>query len=66
MRYAMITRHRREFPLRLMCRVLDVAVSGYYAWCKRPPSLRALADEVLMARVRCIFADVIRHLKFPS
>lgn len=53
----MITRHRREFPLRLMCRVLEVAPSGYYAWRKRPPSLHALADAVLMARVRCIFAD---------
>jgi transposase InsO family protein len=57
MRYAVITRHRREFPLRLMCRVLEVAPSGYYAWRNRAPSLHALADELLMARVRCIFAD---------
>jgi putative transposase len=57
MRYAVITRHRRAFPLRLMCRVLEVAPSGYYAWRKRSPSLHAIADELLMARVRLVFAE---------
>jgi putative transposase len=52
MRYAVITRHRGEFEVRLMCRVLDVAASGYYAARKRPPSWHALMDEVLMAHVR--------------
>lgn len=50
----MITRHRREFQVRLMCRVLEVAPSGYYASLKRPPSWHALIDEILMARVRII------------
>lgn len=54
MRYAVITRHRREFELRLMCRVLEVSPSGYYASLKRPPSWHALIDEVLMAHVRII------------
>ena len=57
MRYAVITRHRREFQLRLMCRVLEVSPSGYYASRKRPPSWHALIDEVLMARVRIIHAE---------
>jgi putative transposase len=47
-----ITRHRCEFPVRLMCRVLEVTPSGYYAAVKRPPSWHALMDEVLMAHVR--------------
>ncbi len=50
----MITRHRGEFEVRLMCRVLEVSPSGYYASLKRPPSWHALIDEVLMARVRII------------
>lgn len=53
----MITRHRDEFALGLMCRVLDVAPSGYYAWRKRSPSLHALANEVLMARVRLVHQE---------
>jgi len=57
LRYAVITRHRGEFQVRLMCRVLEVAPSGYYASLKRPPSWHALIDEVLMARVRIIHAE---------
>ncbi len=52
MRYAVITRHRGEFEVRLMCRVLEVSPSGYYASRKRPPSWHALIDELLMAHVR--------------
>ena len=57
MRYAVITRHRDEFPVRLMCRVLAVSTSGYYASRKRPSSWHALIDEVLMARVQIIHED---------
>ena len=57
MRYAVIARHLREFEVRLMCRVLEVSPSGYYASRKRPPSWHALIDEVLMARVRIIHAE---------
>lgn len=35
-----------------MCDVLDVAPSGYYAWRKRAPSARAIADERLLLNVR--------------
>ena len=57
MRYAVITRHRDEFQVRLMCRVLEVSPSGYYVSLKRPPSWHALIDELLMARVRIIHAE---------
>ena len=57
MRYAVIARHVGEFEVRLMCRVLEVSPSGYYASRKRPPSWHALIDEVLMARVRIIHAE---------
>ena len=53
----MITRHRGEFTLRLMCRVLDVSPSGYYAWRQRSPSLHALADELLLLRIRIAHAE---------
>ena len=57
MRYAVITRHRGEFALRLMCRVLEVSPSGYYAWRRRSPSVHAVADAALLARVRLTFQD---------
>jgi hypothetical protein len=40
-----------------MCRVLEVAVSGFYAFLKRPLSWRALIDELLMAHLRKAIAE---------
>jgi putative transposase len=57
LRYAVITRHRDEFKVRLMCRVLEVCPAGYYASLKRPPSWHAVIDELLVARVRIIHAE---------
>jgi len=37
-----------------MCRVLRVSSSGYYAWLKREPSERSLADAELLGKVRKI------------
>ena len=45
------------FPVRAMCRVLQVSPSGYYAWSDRPPSRRAIEDAVLVERIRTIHAD---------
>lgn len=56
MRYACIARHHGECPLRLMCEAVQVSPAGYYAWRKgTTPSQRAVADEVLMAKVRVSF-----------
>ena len=52
MKYACITLYHGAFPVRLMCRVLEVAPSGYYAWRKRPTCAHAIADERLLLHVR--------------
>ncbi len=41
MRYAWIDQQRDCYPLKLLCRVLQVARSGYYAWRRREPSRSA-------------------------
>jgi putative transposase len=51
-KYACIALHRGAFPVRLMCRVLAVAPSGYYAWRRRPTCAHAIADERLLLHVR--------------
>lgn len=43
-------------PVSVACRTLGVSCSGYYAWARRPPSQRALADAVLTERIRTIHA----------
>ena len=55
MRCAVIARHRDEFPVRLMCRVLEVSVAGFYAYLQRPEPWCAVIDDVLMAQVRLAF-----------
>ena len=50
----MIERRRNHYPVRLMCRLLKVSASGYYAWRKRPESARAERDRELMPRIRRI------------
>lgn len=40
-----------------MGRVLQVSVSGYYAWRKRPHSARAQTDAVLVEHIRRVHAD---------
>ena len=52
MRFQFIEDHRDEFPVRLMCKVLEVSTSGYYAWRDRPPSKREMANRVLTAKIK--------------
>lgn len=55
MRYQFIADHQHESPRALMCRVLSVSVSGYYAWCKRPQSQHARSDAELAEHVKIVF-----------
>lgn len=65
MRYRFIKEHAREFAVHLMCQALEVSRSGYYAWCKRPPSERALSDEELLVHIREIFHENRRTYGYP-
>jgi putative transposase len=51
-KYRFITTQARHYPIRLMCRVLGVSASGYYAWCQRRPSQRQQANRKLVERIR--------------
>lgn len=38
--------------MRTMCRLYEVSPSGYYAWARRPSSLRTLDDQQLLQKIR--------------
>lgn len=57
MRYRAIRRCRSDFPVRLMCRCLEVSPSGYYSWEQRLQSARKVDNERLLVRIREIHTD---------
>ena len=65
MKYACIARHQGEFFVRLMCRVLAVSRSGFYAWQRRPPSARGRQDQGLLVAVRAAYRKSRRTYGAP-
>jgi transposase InsO family protein len=63
--FKFIDDHRREFRIDLMCRVLGVSRSGYYAHLRRPTSARKVANEVLWGHVRGVFEESGRTYGSP-
>jgi putative transposase len=55
MTYQFMAEHRHDYPITLMCRVLEVSVSGYYAWSKRLPSQHSREDAQLAEQVKTAF-----------
>ena len=60
MRFAFVRGHRGRFPLRLMCRLLEVSPAGYYAWVRRPMSRRSERQMKLTEQIR----EAHRHGRF--
>lgn len=56
MRYRFVQEHSPQFPLALLCRVLQVSSSGYYAWRKRPERVRQRANRALVVQIRAAHA----------
>lgn len=52
MRYAFIQNHREAFPVNLMCQVLEVGKSGFYAWLRRPESPRTRVNRQLIETIK--------------
>ena len=53
------------YSIAMMCRLLEVSTSGYYAWRRRTTSQRARADAVLLVRIREIHAASLRTYGAP-
>ena len=57
MRFGFVDEHKGVWPVQVMCRVLKVSVSGYYAWRSRPESARSQTNRVLLDAIRLAHAD---------
>jgi putative transposase len=56
-KYAWISEHRDSYPVKVMCRVLKVARSGYYTSVDRKPPPRALRTAKIHQAVERVHTD---------
>jgi len=65
MKYVFIQEHRKTWPVRTQCRVLQVSASGYYDWATRRPGLRQQRRDQLAQRIHTIHQDSRRTYGSP-
>lgn len=57
MRFTFIEAEKANYKVAMLCRVLEVSRSGFYAWRKRPPSEHDRRDAQLGVEVAAIFEE---------
>lgn len=71
MKYAWIARNKAQWPITVMCEVLQVSTSGYFEHRRRgsnkPGSgpAKRLSDQALLAHIRAIHAEVKGEYGWP-
>jgi putative transposase len=54
-KFAFIAAEKALAPIAVLCKVLGVSRSGFYAWEERAPSARSLDDEKLSVQITAIY-----------
>lgn len=57
MKYKFVEQHKQEFPIVVMCCVLGVSESGFYAWRKRPTCQRQREDAQITQEIQQVFTS---------
>ena len=57
MKYTFIQAQKANFNVTILCKVMGVSASGFYAWRKRKPSQRKIDDAALLIHIKAIFAE---------
>ena len=55
MKYEFVETNKSEFPVTLMCNILEICRSGYYAWLKHLESPRSQSNRALVVDIRAAF-----------
>lgn len=63
--FRLVEAEKAYYPVSLLCRVLGVSRSGYYAWKQRPPSKRSREDTALTEKIREIHEHSRRTYGYP-
>lgn len=57
MKFLFIEAEKVAYPVRVLCRVLEVSPAGFYAWLARPESERAKENRKLVVEIRAIHSE---------
>jgi putative transposase len=57
MRFGFIEDRRADYPVTIMCNVLNVSRAGYYAWRSRPESARSAENRELLEDIQQVHCD---------
>ena len=55
MKYDFVKANETEFPVTMLCEILEISRSGYYAWKDRKESTRAQSNRALVVDIRAVF-----------
>ena len=71
--FGFVRAHQAMYPVSMMCRVLEVSRSGYYAWLRREPCARARANAILLETIERVhkesdgtYGSPRMHAKLPD
>ena len=65
MRFRFIEAEKAYYPIRLLCRCLEVSRSGFYAWRERPVSARGKQDARLKVEIAASYSGSRRTYGSP-
>jgi putative transposase len=54
-KFDFVVKHRGTWPVQMLCDMLGVSRSGFYAWCTRPASARTQRDTAIAVVMRASF-----------
>ena len=63
--YKFIKQHEGEWPVELMCKVLQVSRSSYYNWRHNPVGIREIKKESMKASIRKAYFDAHGYYGSP-
>jgi transposase InsO family protein len=56
-RFRFVDDHQDTYEVKRLCELVEVSRAGYYAWQRRPPCARAVADGALLDEIRAIHSE---------